>query len=79
VQRAARVTMGVELRPRLKSLDAPSNPKVTVIATGAGLRATAKGVEHPPDPTAIRAAHSVATPRVIAQQSADGVVAQRPP
>ena len=33
VQRAARVTRGVELRPRLKSLDVPSNPKVTVIAT----------------------------------------------
>jgi hypothetical protein len=79
VQQAARVAMGVELRPRLKSMDEPSNPKVTAIATGAGLRATAKGVEHPPDPTMIRAAHSVVTPRVIAQQSADGVVAQRPP
>ena len=79
MQQAARVAMGVELRPRLKSLDAPSNPKVIVIATGAGLRATAKGVEHPPDPTAIRAAHSVVTSRVIAQQSADGVVAKRPP
>jgi len=62
VQRAACVAMGVELRPRLKSLDVPSNPKVTVIVTGAGLRATAKGVEHPPDPTPIRAAHSVVTP-----------------
>ena len=45
-----RVAVGVELRPRLKSLDVPSNPKVTVIATGAGLSATAKGVEHSPDP-----------------------------
>jgi len=48
---------------RLKSLDVPSNPKVTVIATGVGLRATTKGVEYPPDPTVIRAAHSVVTPR----------------
>ena len=56
VQRAARVAMGVELRPRLKSMDEPSNPKVAVIATGAGLRATAKGVEHPLDTTVIRAA-----------------------
>jgi len=63
VQQAARVAMGVELRPRLKSLDVPSNPKVTVIATGVGLRATTKGVEYPPDPTVIRAAHSVVTPR----------------
>ena len=54
VRRAARVAMGVELRPRLKGLDAPSNPKVTVITTGAGLRATAKAVEHPPDPNTIR-------------------------
>jgi len=74
-----RVAMGVELRPMLKGMDSPSNPKVAVIATGAGLRATSKGVEHPPDPTTIRAAHSVATQRVIAQQSADGVVAKRPP
>ena len=79
MRHAARVAMGVELRPRLKSLDVPSNPKVAMIATGAGLRATAKGVEHPPDPTTIRAAPTVATPRVIAQQSADGVVAKRPP
>jgi len=79
VRHAVRVAMGVELRPMLKSLDSPSNPKVAVIATGAGLRATAKAVEHPPDPTTIRAAQSVATPRVIAQQSADGVVAKRPP
>ena len=42
---AARVAMGVELRPMLKSLDAPSNPKVAVIAMEAGLRATAKGVD----------------------------------
>ena len=63
VRHAVRVAMGVELRPMLKSMDSPSNPKVAVIATGAGLRATPKGVEHPPDPTTIRAAHSVATPR----------------
>jgi len=29
VQRAACAAMGVELRPGLKSLDAPSNPKVS--------------------------------------------------
>jgi hypothetical protein len=62
VQHAACVAMGVALRPRLKSLDEPSNPKVTAIATGGGLRATAKGVEHPPDPIVIQAAHSVVTP-----------------
>ena len=73
------VAMGVELRPMLKGIDEPSNPKVTVVVTKAGLKATPKGVKHPPKPTTIRAAHSVATPRVIAQQSADGVVAQRPP
>jgi hypothetical protein len=28
-QRAARAAMGVELRPRLKSLEVPSNPKVS--------------------------------------------------
>jgi hypothetical protein len=59
VQQAARVAMGIALRPMLKSMDEPSNPKVAVIATGAGLRATAKDVEHPPDPTTIRAAHWV--------------------
>ena len=79
MRRAARVARGVELRPMLKGLDEPSNPKVAVIATGAGLRATAKAVDYPPDPTTIRAAHSVATPRVIAQQSAEGVLAKRPP
>ena len=79
MRHAVRVTTGVELRPMLKSMDWPSNPKATVIVTGAGLRATAKGVEHPPDPTTIRAARSVVTPRVIAQQSAEGVVAKRLP
>jgi hypothetical protein len=44
------VTMGVALRPRLKGLDQPSNPNVTVIAMRGGLRATAKDVEHPPQP-----------------------------
>jgi len=79
VRHAIRVATGVELRPMLKSMDLPSNPKVAAIVTGAGLRATSKGVEHPPDPTTIRVAPTVATPRVIAQQSADGVVAKRPP
>jgi hypothetical protein len=50
VQRAARAATGVELRPRLKSMDKPSNPKVAVIATGAGMRATAKAVEAPTGP-----------------------------
>jgi hypothetical protein len=63
VRHAARVAMGVELRPVLKSTDKPSNPKAIVIAMGAGLRATSKVVECPPDPTAIGAAHSVVTPR----------------
>ena len=42
--------MGVELRPILKGMESPSNPKVAVVAMGAGLRATAKAVESPPDP-----------------------------
>ena len=65
MQRAARAAMGVELRPRLKSMDKPSNPKVAVIATGAGLRASAKVLGLPPDPTMTRAARAVATPGVI--------------
>ena len=79
MRRAARVAMGVELRPMLKGMDSPSNPKATAIATGAGLRATAKAAESPPDPKMIRVARSVVTPRVIAQQSAEGVVAKRLP
>ena len=56
MRHAARVAMGVELRPMLKSMDWPSNPKAAGIATGARLRATAKGVGHPLDPTTIRVA-----------------------
>ena len=79
MRHAARVAMGVELRPMLKSMDWPSNPKVTAVVTGAGLRATTKAAELPPDPTTIRAARSVVIPRVMAQQSAEGEVAKRLP
>jgi hypothetical protein len=50
VRHAVRVAMGVELRPMLKSMDSPSNPKVAVIVTGTGLRATSKGAEQPTGP-----------------------------
>ena len=79
VQRAVCVAMGVELRPILKGMESPSNPKVALVVMGAGLRATAKAAELPPDPTTIWAAHSLVTPSVIAQQSAEGVVAKRSP
>ena len=79
VRHAIRVATGVELRPMLKSMDSPSNPKVAAIVTGAGLRATAKAVELPPDPTTTRTARAVATPGVIEQKSAEGEVAERPP
>ena len=57
--------MGVELRPILKGMESPSNPKVAVVVTGAGLRASAKVLGLPPDPTMTRAARTVATPGVI--------------
>ena len=71
--------MGVELRPGSKGTETPSNPKVAVVVMGAGLGATAKAAELPPDPATTRAARSVATPGVIEQESAEGVLAERPP
>ena len=66
MQHAARVAMGVELRPILKEMESPSNPKVAVVVTGAGLRASAKVLGRlPPDPTMTRAARTVVTPGVI--------------
>ncbi len=46
-------------------------------ATGAGLRPGPKGPERPPDPTATAAARTGAIPCVIAQESAEVVVADR--
>ena len=66
--------MGVELRPGSKGTETPSNPKVAVVVMGAGRRAVAKAAESPPDPATTRAARSVATPGVIEQKSAEGVV-----
>ena len=40
-----------------------------IIAMGVGLRAISKGVELPPNPKAIKAAHHVATYDVIGQKS----------
>src|ERR1035437_2129286 len=55
------------------------NPKVAVVVMGAGLRATVKAVESPPDPTTTRTARPVATPGVIEQKSAEGGVAKCSP
>ena len=71
--------MGVELRPGSKETETPSNPKVAVVVTGAGLRASAKVLGLPPDPTMTRAARTVVTPGVIEQKSAEGEVAEGPP
>jgi hypothetical protein len=71
--------MGVELRPSPKGLEMPSNPKGAVVAKGAGLRASAKAPELPPDPTVTRAARRAATLGVTGQKSADGIVAKCPP
>jgi hypothetical protein len=57
----------------------PSNPKGAVVARGAGLRASAKALESPPDPTVTRVARRAATSGVTGQKSADGIVAKRPP
>ena len=70
---------GVGLRAILKGMELPPNPKVAVVATGAGLRPRPKGLVTPPDPTVTQAARPVATPGVMGQKSADGIVAQRPP
>jgi hypothetical protein len=45
---------------------------------GVGLRAISKGVEIPPNPTAIKAAHHVATYDVIGQKSAKAIVVECP-
>jgi len=43
---------------------------------GVGLRTISKGVEVPPNPTAIKAAHHVVTHGVSGQKSAEVIVAQ---
>lgn len=42
---------------------------------GAGLRASAKALEIPPDPTVTRTARMAATPGVMGQKSAEAVLA----
>ena len=77
VSRAVRAPTGVELRPRPKGLETPSNPTGAVVARGTGLRASAKALESPPDPTAIRAARRAATSGVTGQKLAEAIVAAR--
>ena len=79
VSLAVRVPRGVELRPRPKGRELPSNPKGAVVARGDGLRSRAKALESPPDPTVTWAARLAATLGVMGQKSADGVVAKRSP
>ena len=76
--RAARAPTGVELRPRPKGLEPPSNPKGAVVAMGAGLRASAKVLGSPPDPKVTRAARRAATFGVTGQKSAEAIVAVPP-
>ncbi len=64
--------MGAGLRPRPKDLDWPPDPTAAPVM-GAGLRPRSKGLEWPPDPKA-PAARLGATPGVIEQKSADGIV-----
>ena len=71
--------MGVELRAGPKGSESPSNPKGAVVAMGAGLRASVKALELPPDPTVTRTARLAVTPDVMGQKSADGIVAKCPP
>jgi hypothetical protein len=78
VSLAVRVPMGVELRAGLKGPESPSNPKGAVVATGAGLRASAKVLESPPDPTVTRAARRAATSGVMGQKSAEAIVTAAP-
>jgi hypothetical protein len=47
-------------------------------ATGAGLRPRLKGLELPPDPTALPTALMEAIPEVIGQKSAEAIVAKCP-
>ena len=75
VLHAVRAAMGVELRAGPKGSESPSNPKVAVVAMGAGLRPSAKVLASPPDPTATRAARRAATSGVMGQKSAEAVSA----
>ena len=63
------------MRASPKGLESPSDPKGTVVVTGAGLRANAKVLESPPDPTVTRAARLAVTSGVMGQKSAEGIVA----
>ena len=83
-RQAACAAMGVGLRHTSKAVESPPNPTVVVVVRRAGLRPRSKGLAKPPDPTATQAAHPPevskgATPGVMGQKSADGIVAQRPP
>jgi hypothetical protein len=49
-----------------------------VIAMGVGVRAISKGVDLPPDRTAIMAAHQVVTHDVSGRKSVEVIVAQCP-
>ena len=79
VSLAVRAAKGVELRPRPKGRESPSNPKGAVVAMGVGLRASAKALECPPNPTVTRTARLAVTLGVVRQKSADGIVAKRLP
>ncbi len=68
--------IGVELRTSPNGLDLPSNLKGTVVAKGAGLRASVKALESPPDPTVNRATPLAVTFGVMGQKSANGIVAK---
>jgi hypothetical protein len=70
---------GSRIEGRPERGEPPSNPKVASLAMGAGLRAIAKAVEEPPDPNVIQPARLAATPGVMGQKPADGLVAKRPP
>jgi len=63
---------GAGLRPRSKGLDRPPDPTAAP-AMGAGLRPRPKGLDWPPDPKAPSARRG-ATPGVIEQKSAEGIV-----
>ena len=49
-----------------------------IIARGVGLRAVSKGMEVPPNPTVMKAAHHVVTHGVSGQKSAEVIVAKCP-
>jgi hypothetical protein len=48
------------------------------VAMGVGLRAISKGVELPPNPKVMEAAHHAVTHGVIGQKSAEAILAKRP-